>query len=105
MSHKPVTESNAGRGMSSSCSYSLCQPIRFKAGPRGKSLSGLLNARTTRRTRIAESTQADLQHEGVAEYRRRRGRGIGIGRDIVGRQHEAIIYLYSVDHVLVDLIR
>src|ERR1700737_1547548 len=56
------------------------------------------------RVGIGKSPQAELQHESVAEYWRRSRRRVGEGRDVVGRQHEAVVHIAGAHDVLVDLV-
>src|SRR5215216_5567827 len=60
--------------------------------------------RAGRSGRGGNGPQADLQHEGVTQDRRRRAGGVGIGRYIIGSQHEAIVHIARADDVLIDLV-
>src|SRR6267142_50862 len=55
--------------------------------------------------RIGEGPPPDLQHKGVTEHRRGGAGGIRVGRDIVGRQHKAVVHIPGTDDVLIDLVR
>ena len=57
-----------------------------------------------RRGGLGDRPQTDLQHERVAECWRRRTGGVGIGRDVVGRQYKAVVDIARADHILVDLV-
>jgi hypothetical protein len=48
--------------------------------------------------------QADLEHEGMAKDGRGGGGGIGVGGDVVGGEHEAVVDIAGADDVLVDLV-
>src|ERR1700682_4120601 len=88
------TDSNWSRRAGHSSSGSVPAPV-------------LLDPRSSasRRGRIGNGPQADLQHKGVTEYGRRGAGGIGVRRDIVGRQHEAVVDISGADDVLIDLVR
>src|SRR5271169_657079 len=49
--------------------------------------------------------QTELQHKGVAKYWRRSRRSVGERRDVVGRQHEAVVDVARAHDILVDLVR
>jgi hypothetical protein len=48
--------------------------------------------------------QADLEHERVAKDGRGGRGGIGVGGDVVGGEHEAVVDIARADDVLVDLV-
>jgi signal transduction histidine kinase len=45
-----------------------------------------------------------LEHDCVTKYGRRGGGGVGVGRHVIGGQHEAVIHISGADHVLIDLV-
>src|ERR1700688_934836 len=55
--------------------------------------------------RTVKGSQADLQHISVTEHRGRGSGGVGVGRNVVGRQHEAVVHVPGADDILVDLVR
>src|SRR4051794_13130179 len=68
-------------------------------------VASILNAAPAAgRSRAAERPQADLQHDRMAQYRRRRTRSVGIGGDIVGGEDKAIVDVSGANHILIDLV-
>src|ERR1700688_558150 len=56
------------------------------------------------RGRRGKGPKADLQHKGVTQHGRGSAGGVTVGRDVVGRQHEAVIDIAGAHDVLVDLV-